>query len=84
MCLAAIGCVQSVRREHGVLLAQVEVQGKVMTIGIDLTPEVEPGMHVVMHAGLAIQALTPEEAAEALALRADIAASAPDRPEAPD
>jgi len=79
MCLAAIGCVLSVRREQGILLAQVDVQGREMTIGVDLTPEVQPGMHVVMHAGLAIQALTPEEAAEALALRAEISVSDPDR-----
>jgi len=77
MCLAAIGLVHSVRRKHGVLLAQVDIQGREMTIGVDLTPEVQPGMHVVVHAGLAIQALTPAEAAEALALRADIAAADP-------
>lgn len=77
MCLAAIGCVRSVRREQGVLLAQVDIQGREMTIGVDLTPEVQPGMHVVVHAGLALQALTPEEAADALALRADIAAADP-------
>jgi len=77
MCLAAIGLVLSVRMEQEVRLAQVEVQGTEMTIGVDLTPEVEPGMHVVIHAGLAIQALTPEEASDAQSLRADIAAADP-------
>jgi len=80
MCLAAIGLVHSVRREQGILLAQVDIQGREMTVGVDLTPEVQPGMHVVVHAGLAIQALTPAEAAEALALRADIAAAAEPEP----
>jgi len=66
MCLAAIGLVHSVRREQGILLAQVDIQGREMTVGVDLT-----------------QALTPEEAAEALALRAEISTFDPGRVERP-
>ena len=75
MCLAAIGRVQEVSEAGGVRIAAVDVGGREMKVGIDLTPDVEPGMYVVIHAGLAMEALTPEEAADALALRAEIAAA---------
>ena len=75
MCLAAIGRVCEVSEAGGVRLASVDIDGREMTVGADLTPTVEPGMYVVVHAGMAIEALTPEEAADALALRAEIAAA---------
>ena len=72
MCLAAIGLVLSIERADGLATAEVDVSGKRMRIGVDLTPEVEPGMYVSIHAGHALDALTPDQAADAMALRAEI------------
>jgi hydrogenase expression/formation protein HypC len=75
MCLAAIGRVIEVRTEHGVLLAEVAFDEKTMTVGAPFTPDVRPGMFVVVHAGLALEVLDPDRAAEAIALRAQITAA---------
>lgn len=81
MCLAAIGRVVEVRTERGALLAEVVFDGKTMTVGVPFTPNVEPGMFVVVHAGLALEVLDSETAAEALSLRAQL--EAPDVPTDP-
>lgn len=74
MCLAAIGRVVAVRKERGILHAEIDVNGRAMLVGAGFTPELRPGMYAVVHAGLAMQALTPDEAAEALAMRAAMTA----------
>ena len=74
MCLAAIGRVVAVREESGILYAEIDIDGRSMSVGAGFTPELRPGMYAVVHAGHAMQALTPDEAAEALAMRAAMAA----------
>ena len=76
MCLAAIGRVLDVRDEGGVLVADVEFDNETIRVGADFTPDVRPGMFVLVHAGLAVRSLTAEEAADALALRAEMDAAA--------
>ena len=75
MCLAAIGRVVEVRMEQGTPVADVDFDGRRMTVGAHFTPDVVPGMFVVVHAGLALETLDPDRAAEALALRAEMKAA---------
>jgi hydrogenase expression/formation protein HypC len=75
MCLAAIGEVLNVDDDKGTRIAEVRLDGKTMRVGADFTPGIEPGMFVVVHAGLAMELLSAEEAADALALRAEIEAA---------
>jgi hydrogenase expression/formation protein HypC len=50
----------------------VDFGGVVRELGTDLLPEVEVGDWVLAHAGFAIQKLDPAEAAETLALFAEL------------
>lgn len=63
MCLAVPSLVLS-RKEYS---AEVEMMGNKMTVGIMLTPEVEIGQYVLIHAGQAIRIIDLEAAEESLA-----------------
>ncbi len=63
MCLAVPALVQS-RLEFS---AEVEMMGNRLTVGILLTPEVEVGQYVLVHAGQAIQIVDEEAAKTSLA-----------------
>lgn len=58
MCLAVPAIVKS-RLEFN---AEVEMMGNKLTVGIMLTPEVEVGQYVLVHAGQAVQIIDEEAA----------------------
>ncbi len=51
--------------------ATVDIEGNTREVGIMLTPEVQPGDYVLIHAGFSIQIIDEKEAQETLALFAE-------------
>lgn len=62
MCLAVPAKVYEVQDD----LALVDLSGVRTQVSTVMTPEVEPGMWVIVHAGFAINAMTEEEAMETI------------------
>jgi hydrogenase expression/formation protein HypC len=62
MCLAVPMKVVSIENNN----AKVASSGVETMVSIDLTPEAEVGDYVIVHAGFAIQKLSPEDAHETL------------------
>lgn len=65
MCLAVPGRIESL---DGGGMATVDMMGARRTVSVDLLPNVEVGDFVLVHAGFAIETISPEDAAETLAL----------------
>lgn len=49
-------------------IAVVDVQGNQVKVSVALTPEVEAGQHVLVHAGFAMEIIAEEEALKTMAL----------------
>ncbi len=75
MCLAVPMKVVSVEGE----MARVEIDGVSREVSVALLESVEPGDHVIVHAGYALERLDEDAARETLALFREIAESAEDR-----
>lgn len=67
MCLALPGLVMSVRDEEGSPVALVDFDGVTREVSIAFVPDARPGDYLIVHAGVAIQLLDEEAAAETLA-----------------
>ena len=65
MCLAVPAVVRD-KNEFG--LATVDIMGVSRQISLDLVPDAEPGDHVLVHAGFAIEKVSEEFAQESLDL----------------
>ena len=65
MCLAVPGRIESL---DGGGMATVDMMGARRAVSVDLLPGVENGDFVLVHAGFAIEKISPEDAAETLAL----------------
>lgn len=65
MCLAIPAKITELNEGN---LATVDILGVTRTISIDFTPEVEVGSYVLVHAGVAIQVVDEQYAAETLDL----------------
>lgn len=52
-------------------MAEVDIMGVSRTISVDLTPQVEEGDYVLVHAGFAIEVVSEEHANETLDLIKD-------------
>lgn len=63
MCLGVPGKVLQIM-DHGV--ARVDIKGNQTDISIRLTPEVELGQYVLIHAGFAMEIIDEEVAAETM------------------
>jgi hydrogenase expression/formation protein HypC len=70
MCLAVPGRIEAVWQEDGLRLARVDFGGVRKRICVETLPAVDPGAWVLVHAGVALQQLDPEAAAESLRLLA--------------
>jgi len=68
MCLAIPGRVVEIVERHGQPVAVVDLGGTRTEVALALLPEVVVGDHVIAHAGVAIQRLDEQAAAESLAL----------------
>lgn len=70
MCLAIPAKILKMRDDG---LADVEIEGVVKEISLELVPDVVPGDYVIVHVGYALSRLDPAEAARTLALFAGAA-----------
>ncbi len=73
MCLAIPARVIGLRDDG---LADVELEGVIKEVSLDLVPGVGPGDYVIVHVGYALARLDPEEAARTLELFAETGAAA--------
>ncbi len=71
MCLPLVGLVRAVHADQ----AEVELlgDGRVVSAGLGLYPETEPGRHVLIDRGLIIELIDAEQAEALLALYAEMA-----------
>lgn len=75
MCLAIPGRIlEKYDDENGLPMARVDYSGAVAAACLSFTPEAAVGEHVLVHAGMALQVLSPEEAAASLAELSRLAA----------
>ena len=72
MCLAIPGRVIKLRGEVGESVALVDFGGTTREVIVSFVPEVRVGDYVIVHAGVALQCLDEEAAAETLALFAEM------------
>jgi len=73
MCLAVPARIVRMRQDG---LADVELEGVVKEVSLDLVDGVGPGDYVIVHVGYALAKLDPEEAEKTLALFAESGAAA--------
>jgi hydrogenase expression/formation protein HypC len=69
MCLGAIGAIREVFEENGLPMARVEGDVRAPEVCLLYVPDANPGDHVLIELGFAVEVLDPAEAAEALRLR---------------
>lgn len=74
MCLAIPACVEQLIAEDSAI---VNLGGVRKEISLALVEDVAVGDYVIVHVGFALQKLDPEEAAQTLALFAEIGGAAP-------
>ena len=75
MCLAIPACVEQLISEDSAI---VNLGGVRKEISLALVEDVAVGDYVIVHVGFALQKLDPEEAAQTLALFAEIGGAAPE------
>ena len=75
MCLAVPHTIETILGEHRALAAAGAVRTEIRT---DLVDDVEPGDTVLVHAGFAIEKLSPEDSEELKALWDELRALAGD------
>lgn len=73
MCLAVPGRIESVFEEAGLRMARVDFGGVRQRVCLETLPEAVAGAWVLVHAGMALQTLDAEAAAESLRLLAEAA-----------
>ncbi len=71
MCLAVPGRVRALHDEDGMRLATVDFGGVRKRICIETLPDVALGAWVLVHAGIALQQIDADAAAESLRLLAE-------------
>lgn len=74
MCLAIPACVEQLIGEDSAI---VNLGGVRKEVSLALVEDVAVGDYVIVHVGFALQKLDPEEAAQTLALFAEIGGAAP-------
>jgi len=75
MCLAIPACVEQLVADDSAI---VNFGGVRKEISLALVEDVAVGDYVIVHVGFALQKLDPEEAAQTLALFAEIGGTAPE------
>lgn len=74
MCLGVLGTVTRVWDEGGVPMADVDLGDRTQVACLLYQPSVGVGAEVLIHTGFVVDALDPERAADARALRARLVA----------
>jgi hydrogenase expression/formation protein HypC len=80
MCLAIPGKILEISPEITPRIGLVSFEGVKKSICLDLVPEAEPGVYVIVHAGFAIALLNEREAKKTLDLIAELQVDQTDRP----
>jgi hydrogenase expression/formation protein HypC len=75
MCLAIPACVEQLIGKDSAI---VNLGGVRKEISLALVEDIAVGNYVIVHVGFALQKLDPEEAAQTLALFAEISEAAPE------
>lgn len=75
MCLAIPACVEQLIAEDSAI---VNLGGVRKEVSLALVEDIAVGDYVIVHVGFALQKLDPEEAAQTLALFAEIGGAAPE------
>lgn len=70
MCLAIPACIVELLPDD---MARIELDGVRKEISLSLVEDAKVGDYVIVHVGYALQLLDPEEAAQTLALFAELA-----------
>jgi hydrogenase expression/formation protein HypC len=73
MCLAIPACIVELLPDD---MARIELDGVRKEISLSLVEDAKVGDYVIVHVGYALQLLDPEEAAQTLALFAELASQA--------
>jgi hydrogenase expression/formation protein HypC len=73
MCLAIPACIVALLPDE---MARIELDGVCKEISMSLVEGANVGDYVIVHVGYALQLLDPEEAAQTLALFAELASQA--------
>jgi hydrogenase expression/formation protein HypC len=73
MCLAVPGRVESLHEDAGLRMARIDFDGVRKVVCVETLAEVAVGAWVLVHAGVALQILDAEAAAESLHLLAEAA-----------
>ena len=68
MCLGIPGKVLEIHQENDLAMGKVDFGGIAKEVCLAYTPEVKVGDYVIVHAGVAIDRLEPEDAQETLRL----------------
>jgi hydrogenase expression/formation protein HypC len=74
VCLAVPGRIDDVWQEGELRMGRVDFGGVRKAVCLETLPEARVGTWVLVHAGVALQALDPDAAAESLRLLAEAAA----------
>ena len=73
MCLAVPGRVESLYEDAGLRMARIDFGGVRKGVCVETLAEIAPGEWVLVHAGVALQTLDTQAAAESLRLLAEAA-----------
>lgn len=68
MCLAIPGKITELFEKNGLKMAKVDFGGASQSICIETLPEAQIGQYAIVHAGFALNLLSPEEAGDTLNL----------------
>jgi hydrogenase expression/formation protein HypC len=80
MCLAIPMKVIEIVDEDGLKVARAEAGGTVIEVDVSLIDKVSPGDYVIVHAGIAISKLNPEEAEEIIRTFQEVYSAINERP----
>lgn len=68
MCLAIPGKIIELFDQNGLKMAKIDFGGVTQTVCMETLPEAEIGQYAIVHAGFALNLMSPDEAAETLDL----------------
>lgn len=66
MCLGSIARLAEVRQDHGVCVGRLDDES---TVPLSFVPAASAGDYLLLHLGIPVEILDPQDAREALALR---------------
>ncbi|HML41102.1 MAG TPA: HypC/HybG/HupF family hydrogenase formation chaperone [Bellilinea sp.] len=68
MCLAIPGKITDLYEQNGLKMAKIDFGGVTQVVCMETLPEAEVGQYAIVHAGFALNLMSPDEAAETMDL----------------